>query len=125
MFIETDIFTTAAKHLVVAQTPIRGYYVSHEVWPNLYTGANRDVVFGLYYSDGSCVGEMTMVWEYINGELVPRLNVFCDAWHVLGTFKDVIDRLATMPRKITIDEFVQVLRECGFVNMKERKAKLE
>lgn len=87
-----------------------------------------EVMFGFYPPDGGTSGEMGMRWHdlsraYILGDkhIVPRLEVFCDAWHALAQFKDVIDALAEVDdQDITPKEFCQILDRCGFVDATPR-----
>lgn len=82
-----------------------------------------EVMFGFYAPGGGSSGEMGMRWYELNeNRLVPRLEVFCDAWHALAQFKDVIDALAELDSSdITPPDFCRLLDGYGFVDNTPRK----
>jgi len=74
-----------------------------------------EVMFGLYHPGGGTIGEMSMRWYSLSGKAVPKLECFDDAFFVLGTFRDVISRLADRDNdNTTPEEFQQILLACGF-----------
>jgi len=97
----------------------REFYWSNKAWYGRKNEAN-EIYFGLYHykkdgqKDGTS-GEMRILWETQNKREVPQLQVFDDAWSALSRFHDVIDKLAEYDdRKITPEQFVQILKSCGF-----------
>lgn len=83
-----------------------------------------DVNFGFYSPDGGTSGEMSVRWYRIqdNNPPSPKLECFCDAWHTLAQFKDVIDAMAEVDdQDITSKEFCQLLEKCGFVDATPHK----
>ena len=77
----------------------------------------ESVTFGMFAPGGGTSGEMSMKWIWLGGENVPMLQVFNDAWDVLSTFGDLIARLAEVDSKrITAQEFVDILLECDFID---------
>ena len=90
---------------------VRGFYRSSKAW---YAMDERDidVMFGMYHPDGGTTGEMSMRWHDLGpGRLVPRLEVFCDAWDALQEFTDVLAVLAEHDSEdITEEEFVSILQ---------------
>jgi hypothetical protein len=104
---------------------VRGFIHSTQAWYReslmLEDGVVDEVMFGFYASDGGTSGEMPMRWETLNGEPVPRLCVYDDAWHALYQLNDVLAKLANADGdKISPEEFCELLVSCGFVDMTER-----
>ncbi len=82
-----------------------------------------EVMFGWYVPDGGARAQMAMRWYQLgNGPPTPRLEVFCDAWHALATFGDVIAALAPHDdHDITPEEFCAILVACGFEDWTEEE----
>jgi hypothetical protein len=77
-------------------------------------------MFGFYDDDGCTTGEMAMRWHKLGDRLVPRLEVYGDAWAALATFGDVLAELALVDGEdITEGEFVALLKRCGFKDRTE------
>ncbi len=96
----------------------REFYWSSEAWYNKPTKMvdPPEITFGIYGSkDGEPSGEMAIVWETLGNRSVPRLKIFDDAWDVLKSFSDLIDKLADVDNKnISQQQFIKILLECGF-----------
>ena len=76
-----------------------------------------EVMFGSYYEDDGCEGEMCMRWYNLREDRMPtpRLEVFDDCFKVLNDFKDVIQKLSGYTdKKIQPEEFCKLLIGCGF-----------
>jgi hypothetical protein len=106
------------------------YYILGEAWYASVRLENseyvHEVMFGYYAPEGGSSGEMGMRWYNLSsreGErCIPRLEVFCDAWHALAQFKDVIDALAEQDDEdITVSQFCQLLERCGFTDATPRE----
>lgn len=79
-----------------------------------------EIFFGLYSTDGGTIGEISVRWVNLNGELTPKITVFSDAWNVLAQFKDLIDLLGKHDNENpTPKEFCKYLIGCGFVDITE------
>ena len=101
----------------------RGFYRSSKAY---YAMADRDVeiMFGIYYprDGGGTSGEMAMRWHELSGGLVPRLEVYCDAWSALQQFRDVLETLAEHDSEdITEEQFALILQEHGVTDLTEYK----
>lgn len=72
--------------------------------------------------DGLC--ELTVHWHRLNGKLVPRLEVFDDAWPLLQTptIAAILEKLVQMSRhhKPTPDEVSALLIDHGFTDQSDR-----
>jgi hypothetical protein len=108
---------------------VRGFSLFSAAW---YAGNARpdvrgmvdEVIFGYFSPDGGTSGEIAMRWyDLERGELPsPRLEVFCDAWHGLKTFRDVIAALADHDEeRITPAQFCDILLACGFEDQTPRE----
>jgi hypothetical protein len=76
----------------------------------------------MYSPDGGTSGEMSVRWEKLDGQLVPYLHCYDDAWSALSMFKDVIDAMAEHDSEnITPAQFCQLLDGCGFVDATPRR----
>lgn len=97
--------------------PFRGYVISHRAWyHNVVMG--KEVMFGLYYPEGSTGGEMAVRWHDLKPNIVPRLECFDAAWKTLNSCGDVIEKLAFVNgMNIGVDEFVEILDKCGFKDL--------
>lgn len=79
-----------------------------------------EVMFGLYYEDDGCEGEMCIRWYNLGKEIIPtpQLEVFDGSFKVLNKFKDIIQKLSEYDDKnIQPNEFCRLLIECGFKDM--------
>ena len=99
---------------------IRGFYRVNKAW---YARGDSDieVMFGMYYphEGGGTSGEMAMRWHELDG-LIPRLEVYCDAWNALQQFTDVLAILADRDgENISEEEFVSILLQCGVKDLTE------
>jgi hypothetical protein len=74
-----------------------------------------EVMFGFYYGGGGTSGEMSVRWSELGGAIVPRLEVYDDAWDALNEFKDVIEKMAEVDgENINPEQFCKILLSCGF-----------
>lgn len=108
----------------------RGFYILSQSW---YAEANMrrrkpdfvdDVMFGIYPEDGTegTYGEMTMIWRRLGNNIVPQLHIFDDAWRVLASFTDLIKQLAVVDgQNITVEQFTNILKSCGFKDLTKRE----
>lgn len=101
---------------------VRGYIRTSKAWyarAMLKNGTPIwEVNFGMYYPKGGTAGEITMEWLTVGNKECPMLRCFDDAWKVLYSFSDVLQRLAEVDNKnITEEEFVAILDTCGFKDM--------
>ena len=91
---------------------VRGFHWGTRTW----YASERDqaIMFGMYDPNGGgTTGEMAMRWHDLDG-MVPRLEVFCDAWDALQQFTDVLAILAGHDgENITEEKFVNILKSCG------------
>jgi len=100
----------------------RGFYWTQEAW-YAKTTDDQDITFGMYETDNGTDGEMSMVWEELGDNQVPRLKIYNDAWKVLGSFQDLLQKLAEVDdENITQGQFVGILRECGFEDLTPYKS---
>lgn len=80
------------------------------------------VMFGLYAMDktkpyNGPLGEMRVEWNVLIANVVPRLCVYDDGWEVLATFGDLLEKMARHnDENMAPEEFVKMLKECGFVD---------
>ena len=96
---------------------MRGFYWSSKAW-YADTINRNDIMFGNYGEDDDPYGEMCMVWDTLDFENVPQLQVYNDAWAVLNEYKDVLEELAKVDNKnITEEEFIGILLKCGFKDL--------
>ena len=83
-----------------------------------------EVTYGVYSTEGGTFAEMTMYWEYLQGELAPCLRVFPDAFLLLGspTHQKLVKNLQTeMLQTFPPDEFSKLLIKMGFRDGSDRK----
>ncbi|MGB0989285.1 MAG: hypothetical protein ACPGUI_00495 [Halarcobacter sp.] len=90
----------------------RGYFVpsksSQEVTPNLMDEIN----IGYYHEGGGNTGEFSVRWYTLDKKLVPRLEIYDDAWSVLDCFTDLFICMKQVSEEsITPDEFIKLLNE--------------
>jgi hypothetical protein len=89
-----------------------------------HTGAVDEVMFGYYNPEGGTSGEMAMRWYDLGGAPTPRIEVFCDAWHALSTFGNVLAALGELDGSdISPEQFCNVLRALGFEDHTEEVRK--
>ena len=85
--------------------------------------AEDEIMLGSQYPDGGCLNEMAFRWYKMNDELVPRLEVYSEAWHLLQTHTiqmvmgQLIQEQEPMP---TPDEMSALLIAWGFVDQSDR-----
>ena len=98
----------------------RGYVRTGEAWykDSITEQEKNCISFGMYDGDGCTTGEMDIQWHTIGNSLVPRLECYDDAWKVLHSFSDVIEKFAEYDNiNISMDEFCKLLDECNFTDM--------
>ena len=79
------------------------------------TGRVDEVVFGIYADGIGTTGEMCMSWHDLGppDQAVPRLDAYCDAWHLLVEFSDVVEELVSQATPTPL-EFCAMLDKLGF-----------
>lgn len=100
----------------------RGYHWSSKAWYSSPEHPLHEVVFGLYYPDGSTAGECRMVWgKQMTSAFAyaPRLEVASDALSALGSFWDLIHEFEQIPPEedYTEADFVALLEDFGFEDL--------
>lgn len=100
----------------------RGFFHFRSAWygkPEYLQPGIIDIVsFGNYFDDQSSSGELSMVWYEVQSTPTPRLEVFCDAWHVFALLYDVIAALAAYDGEtITPEQFMRLLNAHGFADL--------
>jgi hypothetical protein len=101
---------------------IRGFHRFDKAW---YAGTdnirNPEIDIGIFDDDGGgCVAEFNVEWIELDGELVPQLQIFSDAWKMLSGMKDLFDELAKFDRQdISIDKFCEILLSLEFRDLTE------
>jgi hypothetical protein len=113
----------------------RGFYILSESWyaeanypilRQIHKGYVDDIHFGIYPENGNggTEGEMTMVWKRIGEKntLTAQLQCYDDAFTVLFSFSDVIEKLNNLGGKdLTIRKFTEILKSCGFQDLTRRE----
>jgi len=87
---------------------------------------NEEVLIGNYYATGSCEFEFGVRWHELGrGPLIPRLEVFSDAWDAFcdpayqRLFEDLSAWCDTRTEEspvFTVDDLCALLRQHGFVD---------
>lgn len=74
--------------------------------------------FGLYsLTDGTTIGEMSVQWVRLDERVYPMLRVFDDGWKALGSFDDLLSRMADVSNQaINPGSFCGLLTACGFID---------
>jgi hypothetical protein len=76
-----------------------------------------EITIGMYSEEGGSSGEFSVVWEVLDGEIVPRLNVWNDSWSALAMFEDLTDWMASIDsERISPDDFCDKLRSLKIVD---------
>lgn len=95
----------------------RAFHWSTKAWYQL-PGSAQEINFGMYHLEGGTTGEMSMRWVDLGNEFSPQLRVFCDAWHALSLFPDLVEILGQHDdENITQEQFVEILLQCGFEDL--------
>lgn len=77
-----------------------------------------EILFGYYYPCGGTEGEMVVKWIYLAGMLVPRLEIFSDAWKTLFKMQDLLKKMAEIDgTDPSPEEFCKLLLSCGFEDL--------
>ena len=83
-----------------------------------------EIVLGVDCIEGGCLSELVVRWCVLGGKLVPRLEVFDEAWPLLQTptFAAVLEDLTQMSRNhaLTPDEVSALLIAHGFTDQSDR-----
>jgi hypothetical protein len=105
----------------------RGFHHFAESWYYRHRREDApvdDVCFGLYATEGNggCEAEMVMEWVPLGDFRTPtaRLRVFDESFSLLSDFADVWKALAGR-QKLKPKEFCELLKQCGFQDLTERK----
>ena len=78
-----------------------------------------EIMLGVHCVGGGCLCELAFCWHMITDIPIPRLEVFSDAWKLLGapTFVEVLGQLARLAAEnkvMTPDAVSALLIEHGF-----------
>jgi hypothetical protein len=77
-----------------------------------------EVMVGFYHPEGGTTGEFGVRWIPLDGDIVPKLEVFDDAWHALYQFQDLLKALAeTDKENITPTQFCELLLSIGIKDL--------
>lgn len=103
---------------------IKGFTLLSKSWYGEESLNNCDYVdsvhFGFYGSGGWTSGEMSVKWIKLNGNIVPELTIFSDAWSALSNFHELINLLGEHDSEdSTPKQFCEFLLKCGFIDMTE------
>jgi len=97
----------------------RAYYRFSKAW----YATDRDlakptIMIGLYHPDDGTAGEISIEWEDIKGQKVPKLSAYDDGWKALSSFNNLLREMAGWDNKnITEEQFVQLLDKTGFTDL--------
>lgn len=84
--------------------------------------AEDEIMLGIQHPDGGCLCELKISWHRLGGKLVPQLNVFSEAWHLLNTptFQKVLNQLAREKESLASpNEVSALLIQCGFTDLSD------
>ena len=102
-------------------TSFRGYTQLTKSWGGESTLSVSDyaeeIMFGVYYNDGSTDGCIALRWYEQYGDLVPRLEIFNDAWWLMREYdfgQVLLELDMYRDENITPEEFCSILRGYGF-----------
>ena len=114
--------------------PIRGFYIFTQSW--YFIGQNEEMLrkrgiaeninFGTYYENGGGELDISANWHKLNDGKQPalRIDIFEDNFRAFLEFQDVFQHLSQLhKRNPTPDQFVELLENCGFKDLTERKRK--
>lgn len=80
-----------------------------------------ELMIGLYEDeDGGTQGEFAIRWYKLDNKLYPKLEIFSDTWHMLPTFKEVMEFLTIAEECITPQRFIEVLLAHGYKDFTRR-----
>lgn len=85
--------------------------------------AEDEITLGIYYSSGGAICELSINWNKLEGELVPQLTIFADAWCLLKTptFQSVVSQLIKLDKSAaTPDKVSAMLIALGFADQSDR-----
>lgn len=107
---------------------IRGFSQLSKAWYGAIALKNANyidtITFGFYYPHGGTSGEISVNWMKLDGEIIPQLTIFSDAWSALSNFHDLIDLLGQHDNEDpSPEQFCQYLEECKFKDITEIKQK--
>jgi hypothetical protein len=102
---------------------IRGFHHLKEAWHGLIDDNCEDeVMFGLYDSQGGCEFELAVRWHNLQGDIIPRLEIFSDGLTSLGELRDVMSELESWHnRHFTPYDLCRMLKEHGFIDLTKRE----
>lgn len=114
----------------------KSFIISNEAWycqqPELKLPED-EIIIGQYYNDNGCKAEMTVRWRDIKNTnyfgkdnvVIPRLEVYQDAWVNLKEMPELIDKLEELSHyQITPKILANELTELGYKDRTERILKL-
>lgn len=99
----------------------KGFHVSHKAWyKNIIS--TPSISIGMYQDDGSTTGEFSISWEELGGELVPRINMYDDAWDLFKTMAELFSALPEMnDTKPSPDGVIKLLKSLGYKDLTKYK----
>jgi hypothetical protein len=101
-------------------------------------GVEHELSVGRYYTEGGCQFEFMVRWQSFdsNGEkkVYATLEISEDTWLYLDKLSGLFDEMRQFVKskggkdfgytvRITLDEFIDILKRAGFKDMRELKAK--
>lgn len=104
---------------------IRGFYHTRGAWYGETAILGRDIVdqvmVGMYHPEGGTTGEFSIEWQRLSGKIIPRLQVYDDAWGALHQFQDVLAAMAEVDGEdISPDRFCELLLTCSVADKTDR-----
>lgn len=73
-----------------------------------------EVMFGRYYKEGGCEGEMAIRWYTLGNQMIPRLECYSETFSLLLELQPILQSLTTLPDAFTQEQLVNLLKEKGF-----------
>lgn len=102
----------------MSDEPKRGFHCSHRAYYAKGAGIdNPEIMIGHYFGDGTTKGEFAIRWTPVCGCMVPRLEVFNDAWHLLPVMVDLLTEMAKAPKGVDDKAMRDILLALGFEDM--------
>ena len=74
------------------------------------------ITYGVYNLPGGCYLEMSMIWQEVSGEFVPKINAYSESISLLRspTHIKLLEKLQAFPVLFTPCGFSQLLISLGF-----------
>jgi len=103
----------------MTNTLVPGFIWSNMAWYR-NTASMPEIMIGLYDGNGGLMYELAVRWHNLGKDIVPRLEIFDDAWYFLVTQygKDLFEQLAKYnDLNIGQTHFVTILKSIGFKDL--------